>query len=440
MRLLLATALLMSFAPARADGGRAGLSSLRVHGIQLVDDNGDPVILRGVNFGNWLVLEPFFLGVRFSDEASLWAGLESRFGRDGMERVREAYRSAWITPADFDRVRALGLNSVRIPFWYAMLESDSDPGRYSPTGWKWLDMAVDNCERARIYCVLDFHGVPGGQSTADHTGAADRNQFWTHPKDQDRAAAIWTAVAQRYRGRSAIAAFDLINEPMGAPNFGAIVSASDRLFHAVHGADPDRLVIVEDGYRGLDGFPPPSKLGWSNVIYSQHHYPTMGETDPLPSIHERYFREDFPKSRRQQERLGAPVYVGEWNVIHTSAGGGPMTARYVREMEAMDWSWAIWVYKQTASEAPSDLWSFYRNDRPLALPDFDHATLEEILARIDGLRTENMALYGQLADAVKPKPVSTGTALDGAGLERLSRLCVPAELLPDRTATSCPGP
>jgi len=395
-------AFLLLAAPAGARGAVCeDLKPLRASGTMLTTDSGQPVELRGVNFGNWLVIESAFLGEDIGDESSLWALLESRFGKAGMEQAREAYRSAWITPADFERVRALGLNSVRIPFWYGLLEDDAHPGEYSEAGWKWLDMAVESCERACIYCVLDLHGAPGGQSAADHTGAAGRNGLWDHPDMQKRAAAIWAAVAARYRGRASIAAFDLLNEPMGAPNKKAIVSINSQLIDAVRSADKDRLVVVEDGYRGLDGFPGPSEAGWSGVIYSQHHYATMNAPWPTAQMHEAYIRTVFPASRREQKRLGAPIYVGEWSVIQEAAGGGSMTSRYIKEMGREGWSWALWIYKQTSSERVRECWSFYRNDKPMSLPDFKRDSLQAILGKIEGLRTENMSLYGALRDAVK---------------------------------------
>ena len=392
---------------ARAQGAVCeDLKPLRASGTLLTADSGEPVQLRGVNFGNWLVIESAFLGEDIGDESSLWALLESRFGGSGMEKVREAYRSAWITPADFERVRALGLNSVRIPFWYGLLEDDAHPGRYSEAGWKWLDMAVEGCERSYLYCVLDLHGAPGGQSAADHTGAAGRNGLWDHPDMQKRAADIWAAVAARYRGRAAIAAFDLLNEPMGAPDKKAIVSMNGRLIGAVRSADRDRLVVVEDGYRGLDGFPSPSEAGWSGVLYSQHHYATMAAPWPTPQMHESYIRAVFPVSRREQKRLNAPIYVGEWSVIHEAAGGGSMTSRYIREMGREGWSWALWIYKQTSRDPVRECWSLYRNDEPLSLPDFKRDSLQVILGKIENLRTEHMSLYGELRDAVQTRDVT----------------------------------
>jgi glucan 1,3-beta-glucosidase len=382
--------------PALAAG--QALRPLHVAGTSLVDDQGHAVVLRGVNFGNWLVLETYFYGTAFPDERTLWSNLQKRFGAAGMEQVKEAHRSSWITAADFARVRALGLNAVRVPFW-------SD---YSAEGWKWLDFAVQSCEAAGIYCILDFHGLPGGQSVEDHTGASGRNQYWNSPEDHKRADDIWRAIAARYKGRAAIAAFDLMNEPMGAPDDASLVAASGELIDAVRSVDPDRVVAVEDAYRGLDMFPTPSSKGWTNVVFSEHHYATFGDPDPTPQKVQDYIATAFGKADVQQKRLDAPVFVGEWNVMDKSAGGTAMTRYYIDQMGQRGWSWAIWTYKQTKPQGvPADeFWSFYRNESPIALPDFDKDSLADILSKVRALRTENMVLFGPMRDGVEDPNVA----------------------------------
>src|SRR5262245_57553377 len=190
-----------------ADKG-GGLPARSVRGTRLVDPADKTVLLRGVNLGSWLLLESHFTGFAFRDEKSLWAGLERRFGRARMAEIREAYRTHWIGAADFRRIKELGLNHVRVPFWYGRLEEYARPGKYLEEGWRWLDNAVNWAEEAGLYCILDLHGAPGGQSKADHAGERDRNAYWNSPALRRRAANLWAAIAKRYKGRTCVAAFD----------------------------------------------------------------------------------------------------------------------------------------------------------------------------------------------------------------------------------------
>jgi hypothetical protein len=387
---------------ARPPEKAAPLPALRIQGTGLVDPAGNPVVLRGVNLGSWLAVESHFTGFPFRDEKSLWAGLQRRFGPARMREIREAYRTAWITAEDFRRVRELGCNHVRVPFWYGLLEDDAQPGAYTEDGWRWLDRAVTWAEEAGLYCVLDLHGAPGGQSKEDHTGERDRNGLWADPALRRRTAALWGAIARRYQGRSAVAAFDLLNEPMGAADARALLAVQAELARAVHQADPARLVIVEDGYKGLKHLP--KLTGWekTSVIYSQHHYPTMGAKAPSPQAHEDFLRDGFAALAREQARFDQPLYVGEWSVIQEAAGGGPMTRRHIEALDKRSWSWALWLYKQANKDPVRECWSFYRNARPVDMPDVERDPAERIVEKLKQLRTEQMVPYEPLARALKP--------------------------------------
>ena len=380
------------------------LPALKIKGTKIVDDKGAPVQLRGVNFGCWLLLESHFLGMSFRDEKALWSGLEQRVGKAKVDEIREAFRAAWITGEDFKNVKALGLNHVRVPFPYTLLEADDAPGVYKNEGWKWLDNAVKWSEEAGIYCILDLHGAPGGQSAAEHTGEKDRNALWSNPANRQRTVKLWQAIARRYKGRTAIAAFDLLNEPMGAADAQTMLTFELQLVRAVRDIDPQRLVIVEDGYKGIERFTPATARDKGALIYSVHVYPTLTEKQPSPEHHERYFSERMPKMVKEQNRFGQPLYIGEWNVVQESAGGAPMIKRHVEAMDRAGWSWSLWIYKQANPNGVRGLWSVYRNVNKLSLPDFDKDDAETILKKIrTQMTSEHFELYKPVAEALGEK-------------------------------------
>jgi endoglucanase len=387
-------------ASAQAPSKESAMPRLQIKGTKLVDTAGKAVLLRGVNLGNWLLLESHFSGFAFKDEQSLWAGLQTRFGAEKTQKIREAFRAAWIDAGDFQRIKELGLNHVRIPFWCGLLEDADKPGKYREDGWAWLDKAVDWSEKSGLYCVLDMHGLPGGQSNAEHTGDKDRNAFWTDPKMQKRTLDLWIAIAKRFKGRSAIAAFDLMNEPMGAPDGNTLVAIQGALMQAIRKVDPNRLVIIEDGYKGLQNFPRLAAPNTSAVIYSQHHYPTL--TVPAsPETHEAFFRDKFPQFVKEQARFNQPLYIGEWNVIQEKSGGGPMARKHIEQMESHDWSWALWIYKQSNKGPVYECWSLYRNNKNLDLPDVEKDDADKIIEKFAQLKTENMVIYEPLQKALK---------------------------------------
>jgi endoglucanase len=359
-----------------------GLSALKISGTKIVDEKGNIVQLRGANLGSWLVLESHFLGMSFPDERTLWSGLQQRFGKAKMEEIREAFRTAWIGPEDFHNIKQLGLNHVRVPFLATLLESDDALGKYKDSVWKWLDNVVDWSEQAGIYCILDLHGAPGGQSKAEHTGAKDRNELWSRQDFQQRTTRLWQAIALRYKGRKAIAAFDVLNEPMGAPNPRTMLTFQLTLARTIREADPQRLTIIEDGYKGAEHFSPLTGKDKAGIIYSVHVYPTLTAKPPTPERHERHLAEGLPKLQKEQARFRQPLYIGEWNVIQESAGGAPMMARHVEAMRKAGFSWSMWIYKQANPRGVQGLWSLYRNTRKMDMPDFDKDDVEMILRKI----------------------------------------------------------
>lgn len=72
--------------------------------------------MRGVNLGNWLVLEKwmnpsFFQGTDAEDETSFCINLS-----ETEKRARyDVHRNNYITNRDFANIAAMGFDSVRIP-------------------------------------------------------------------------------------------------------------------------------------------------------------------------------------------------------------------------------------------------------------------------------------------------------------------------------------
>ena len=85
-------------------------------------------LLRGVNLGGWLLLERWmntsvfagFTEAEAPDEVSLCERLEERSPGEAAARIT-AWRRAWITKQDFQDIKAVGFNSVRVPFgWWCV--------------------------------------------------------------------------------------------------------------------------------------------------------------------------------------------------------------------------------------------------------------------------------------------------------------------------------
>ncbi|HLK16497.1 MAG TPA: cellulase family glycosylhydrolase [Fimbriimonadaceae bacterium] len=348
---------------------------------------GKPIALRGVNLGGWLVEETWMTpwieeppaGSSYrpvKDHVSLWAAIQDRLGAAAMLRVRDAWRDNWITDADLAKIKAAGLNHVRLPFLHSILDE--------PGGLERLHAAVTMCEAAGLYVVLDMHGLPGGQSNEHHTGQEKRNRLWFDVENITEAERDWARVGKEFAGDPGVAAFDLMNEPMGGPNAAMVFMVYDRLYRAVRKTAPHKVILIEDGYKGFETSPHPNLAQWSDVAYSLHFYNFDAKK---PEDHVDGLKKDIPKIVELLGYRQTPMYIGEWNV---EPFGGPAVIRpYVAELDKTGFSWAFWTWKVAGKNSLGD-WGVVRPRGEVAKLNPFTDSEEELIRKIRLLRTGNM--------------------------------------------------
>src|SRR5205814_10562730 len=86
----------------------AALPPLHAQGTRMVDPSGKPVVLRGSNLGNWLMIETWMLGgtINAKDQGEITDILRQRFDDERGYRLVELYREHYITPRDFELVKS----------------------------------------------------------------------------------------------------------------------------------------------------------------------------------------------------------------------------------------------------------------------------------------------------------------------------------------------
>ena len=254
------------------------------------------------------------------DQHELEALLARRFGDAERARLMELYREHWITDADFARIKSFGMNLVRLPFEYRLLEDDTQPMR-EPDAWRWLDRAVEMAEAQGIYIILDLHGAAGRQSGMDHTGRSGQNKLWSDADNQARTVWLWKQIANRYRNRPAVAAYDLLNEPWGGTH-EQLSSMVTRLFNAVREVDEETIVVLPGNYDGIDLYGDPRDDGWKNYIFTTALEPGVLWLGWAHSchVHKDFLNGGIPDWGRKMKALETPLLVGEFNVVHKQAG------------------------------------------------------------------------------------------------------------------------
>ena len=398
--ILLLTLLLVRLATSQATSA-ADASWLTAKGNDLVDSQGHAVVLRGVSLGGWLVEEMWMQPIVTSppsgsglptiqDHVSLWRVVEKRLGEAAMRRVRTAFRQTWINESDFERLHHAGFNCLRLPFLYDLVDE--------PEGLTWLDRALEWAGKRGMYVILDLHGAPGGQSSDHHTGQANQNRFFRDPRHIEHAERVWQTVARRYRDRAEVAAFDMLNEPMGAPDLPTLYLVQDRLYRAIRQVDPRHAIIFEDGYTGLDHIPSPKVAGWTNVVMSCHHYVFKASSEQQQNDGA---RGHIDYMGRNQEKLRCPLYLGEFN---QEPHGSPQTiAAFTRDLEKHGWSWALWTYKTMSARGTRSMWGIYRNPQAVDPIDPYGDSERQMITKCQQMLTERLEPYPGLLEALRRK-------------------------------------
>ena len=379
--------LLLTVGAGSAASPSAELSWIQTSGATFVDAAEQPVILRGCNLGNWLLLEMWMLAVdeqEFPDQHTFEANLVERFGADTKHRLMELYRASWITPRDFDLIQSFGFNVVRVPFDHRLVEDPSHPGTCREAGLAWLDRALEMAETAGVHVILDMHGVPGGQSIDNPTGRIGQNRLWTDPDCMARTVSLWRAIAARYRHRPAVAGYDVINEPFGdmktdvRPQLRVIF---EKIYRAIREVDRRHVIFAPAPLWGGYGFyGNPHTNGWTNVAFTEHHYPGIFGSSPTLRTHGRFIHRALPAKQAELREVETPMLIGEWNPVFERLGGGDLVRRYFDEYAGLGWAATIWSYKLLDREggAIDDNWHLVSNAQPLESPDFRTATAETI--------------------------------------------------------------
>ena len=388
---LMAATLLSSF-------GQAQLPALSCKGTDLVIPSGTPVRLRGVNLGGWLVEEMWMTPWQdkpptgstlpeVKDHVSLWKLVESRFGAATMVKIREAWRDNWITESDFAEIKRGGFDHVRIPFLDSLFDE--------PGGLARLHKAVDTAAKYGLYTILDMHGAPGGQNSADHSGQVDRNRLWFDVENITKMEALWTMLGREFGNNPNVAAFDLMNEPMGAPNPAMLNLVFDRVYRAVRKTAPKKVLLIEDGYKGFNTTPHPNLAQWTNVAFSLHFYNFDAKA---PADHLTALKSHETKDKELQGYRQAPLYIGEFNLEPNSS---PEASHDVtQEMTKAGWSWTIWTYKTDAKGGPMGQWGVYsRPGKPIPLDPYTDSA-EQLIQKMKSVRTSNFTPVPGLVKAL----------------------------------------
>ncbi len=364
------------------------MSLLTVKDGYIVNENGEQIVLKGVNLGNWLLWETWMGFVpEYTEDWAYYNTLEvllDRFGEEKTNEIVKTFEDSFITEDDIAQIEKLGFNCVRVPFWYRnfmtedlkWLAENHDDNK----GFQKLDWLISICEKYGIYVMLDLHGAPGGQSKNHCTGKAGRNELYENEDMLNATVELWTTIANRYKDNETVCAYDLLNEPQNNGGYDGdynwpsesedAVSRTNKvydiLYKAIRAIDKNHIISFE-GVWSTTVLPNPNEMGYENMLYQLHLYDS--EKGMI-----RYRVKELKTARKD---WGVAVVVGEYNNHECE--------KYAqKKYEQNDISRIKWTYKTYNA---GDSWGIF--NKQVERIDIKTATYEEILKYItENTRTE----------------------------------------------------
>lgn len=222
----------------------------------------------GVNLGGWLVTEPFITPnvympyqnatPRAIDEYTLSQAL----GDDLADYMTNHYET-FITERDFADIAAAGMNWIRLPVPFWIVETVEEEPYLEGVAWNYMIQAFEWARKYGLRVELDLHTVPGSQNGLNHSGRLGGINFLNgvmgivNAQRTLNVIRILTETINRPEYRHVIL-FNIVNEAyvstIGPQAIREFYLEAYQIMRNItgYGADKGPFMIIHDGFIGLD--------------------------------------------------------------------------------------------------------------------------------------------------------------------------------------------
>ncbi len=297
--------------------------------------------IKGLNLGNWLVLERWmderpFAGTKALDEDALCRMLP----REELEDRLKKHRDTFVTREDFQWIKAQGIEVIRLPVPHFVLGDDEEAcWPYVPC-LSYVDDAFSWAEELGLAILIDLHTAPESQNGFDNGGICGVCRWAQDPSRVERVIQVLEGLARRYKDHPALFGIELLNEPISEEVFtrtqkayvaldterakGSAPVSLEMLYGFYQKAytrlreilRPETWIVMHDAFRswGWDAFFADPQ--YQNVMLDVHWYPFMDLKEGEDALD--LLQDVLAKRGRELKRLNSivPTVVGEWCVAH----------------------------------------------------------------------------------------------------------------------------
>ncbi len=210
-----------------------------------------------------------------------------RLGKEEAKKQLEKHWSTWVTEEDFKKIKIYGLDAVRIPFsWWIINPTDKI------SGLAHLDRGMELAKKYGIKVLLDLHGAPLSQNGFDNSGLACADHYpkkdchtkcpaeyrWSMDADKGYESLKITTetlkkIALRYKNYDNVWGLELLNEPFFKVDLKILQKWYTGTYNELRTIVPNWNIIMHDSFRpySWDGFMT-DKTKYTNVWRDTHIY------------------------------------------------------------------------------------------------------------------------------------------------------------------------
>jgi len=341
---------------------------LKVNKTKILDSQGKPVALKGVNLGGWLMMEGYLLFAPNNPERYFRNNFKKALGEKALLDFDDSFRKNFITELDFKNIKKLGFNCVRIPFHHRLVESKLN--KYSKSGVKFLDDAIKWAKKNKLFVILDLHGAAGCQNHDWHSDSFGKAELWTNKNNQKRTLALWKFLADRYKNEECVAGYDLMNESV-VQDIRQLNSFYKQIIETIRSVDRNHILFIEGNnwstdINCLDEFED------DNYALSIHSYEPLDFTFnfvphlkyPTKVKNSVHIKRHISQYKEISKKRDVPVLVGEFGVNYRDGfdGEDKWLEDNLKCFNNFGFHWTYWTYKAIKGFAfPDGVYSYYDN-------------------------------------------------------------------------------
>ena len=308
----------------------------RTDGKNILNRQGEPVVIKGFGLGGWLMPEGYMFNMPGDfGPTKLRNAILDLLGESETDRWFEEFRTNYVQEEDIIAMKEWGADHIRVPFNHKVFYN-METEEFNEREFDRLDQLLVWCKTHRVDVILDMHGAPGAQSDkeiADSDGVA---RLWTeYDTYMPVTIKIWTEIARRYKDETIIIGFDLLNEPVTPNGYGAddVLRFHADLIPEIRKVNENHILFINGNYFSttfdkLDLLAPV----FDNIVYSFHKY--WNETDQGTI--------NYLLGLRDQ--TNTPLWLGE-----TGENSNPWFYETKELVESHDIGWNWWTHKKLST-------------------------------------------------------------------------------------------